>query len=259
MAFIDAHTPFDPDGFATEVVGLASTLGRHDSGVHQHRKAQLLYAPQGCITVTLNHLRCVLPPSRAAWIPANTPHCVEMINVVAYRSLWFSPSVLPCDPDSVKVVQMNPLLQALIERMAFWPWDKPYAEMQATLALFFEEWQHTQQEPLALPMPTDRRLQQAITRWRQTRQPLPTLSALSQQVGASEKTLTRVFQRETGMSWQAWRQQWRLLHAIEWLAEPVSISEVAYQLGFSSDSAFIAFFRQHWGQTPHQFRQVTTR
>ncbi len=33
--------------------------------------------------------------------------------------------------------------------------------------------------------------------------------------------------RETGMSYQAWRQQWRLLRAMELLAEAEPISRVA--------------------------------
>lgn len=31
--------------------------------------------------------------------------------------------------------------------------------------------------------------------------------------GASEKTISRIFRRETGLSYQQWRQQWRLIKA----------------------------------------------
>jgi len=58
--------------------------------------------------------------------------------------------------------------------------------------------------------------------------------------------------RETGMNYQAWRQQWRLLRAMELLAEGESISRIAASLEFSSDSAFISFFKQHTGQTPQR-------
>ena len=55
------------------------------------------------------------------------------------------------------------------------------------------------------------------------------------------------------MSYQAWRQQWRLLRAMELLAESESISRIAAALEFSSDSAFISFFKQHTGQTPLRY------
>lgn len=55
------------------------------------------------------------------------------------------------------------------------------------------------------------------------------------------------------MNYQNWRQQWRLLRAMEMLAEGRQISEVAQQLEFISDSAFIVFFRQHTGTTPVRY------
>jgi AraC-like DNA-binding protein len=55
------------------------------------------------------------------------------------------------------------------------------------------------------------------------------------------------------MTYQQWRQQWRLLKAIELLSGARSVSEVAHNLAFSSDSAFIAFFKKQTGQTPLSF------
>ncbi|OCZ57563.1 hypothetical protein A7P21_00715 [Acinetobacter seifertii] len=72
---------------------------------------------------------------------------------------------------------------------------------------------------------------------------------------ACERTISRIFIRDTGMNYQNWRQQWRLLRAIEMLSEGIQISEVAQQLEFISDSAFIVFFRQHTGTTPVRYLQ----
>ncbi|MBA5761374.1 helix-turn-helix transcriptional regulator [Vibrio sp. 404] len=81
----------------------------------------------------------------------------------------------------------------------------------------------------------------------------PPLNQLSEQVAASSKTISRIFNRETGMPYQAWRQQWRLLKSIEKLSLRLSVADVAHLLEFSSDSAFIAFFKQQTGQTPYQY------
>lgn len=78
----------------------------------------------------------------------------------------------------------------------------------------------------------------------------PELQALQAQIGASGRTIGRIFQRETGMSYQQWRQQWRLMRAIELLATGRTISYSAFELGFASDSAFIAFFKAMTGVTP---------
>jgi len=99
-----------------------------------------------------------------------------------------------------------------------------------------------------LPLPTDRRL----ARLADPTLP-PPLKVLAARVGASEKTIGRIFRRETGLSYQQWRQQWRLLKAIELLAKKERISVIASTLEFSSDSAFIAFFRQMTGFTPRVY------
>ena len=44
MAFILPDHPFDPDQHYGPVVGIAAALGWHDSGRHQHRRHQLLFA-----------------------------------------------------------------------------------------------------------------------------------------------------------------------------------------------------------------------
>ena len=52
------------------------------------------------------------------------------------------------------------------------------------------------------------------------------------------------------MSYQQWRQQWRLMRAMELLATGRSLSYSAFELGFISDSGFIAFFKDLTGTTP---------
>ncbi|OAN10968.1 AraC family transcriptional regulator [Photobacterium jeanii] len=259
MALITGEKPFNPDTLATDVVGIAADVGRHDSGFHHHQKAQLLFAPKGCMTLAFEQQECVLPPTRAAWIPPNTVHRAHMYNVVAYRSIYFSPelyqALLETHPQlaNVHIVSVNELLRALIERMAFWQWSVTSHDQHTLLALFWQELTQAPVQDLHLPSPQDPRLQ---TWWQtiKTKQALPSsLKEMAKSIGASEKTITRIFQRDTGMSYQEWRQQWRLLSAIEHLSIGKSVAATASLLEFSSDSAFISFFKQHTGETPKQY------
>ncbi|MCW8335342.1 AraC family transcriptional regulator [Vibrio paucivorans] len=253
MAIIDETTRFDADMLEASVIGIAAEVGKHDSGMHSHCKAQLLFAPQGCMTITLDNTQCILPPTRAAWIPAGVKHCARMNNVVAYRSLYFDQSVSPELEHQVKVFDVSPLFVALIERMAFWPWDIPDKLTTNTVALFFEELASLKEQHLSLPMPTDRRLIPWLSRLQIGDAIVPQLNTLSQTIGASGKTITRIFAKETGMPYQNWRQRWRLQKSIEMLSSGLQVNDVAYQLEFSSDSAFIAFFKQQTGLTPLQY------
>ncbi|MEO2215934.1 helix-turn-helix transcriptional regulator [Chromobacterium vaccinii] len=254
MALILAEQEFDADGFDAPVIGIAADMGLHDSGRHCHRRHQLLFAAAGCITIELADTLCLLPPSRAAWIPAGTAHRVLMRGVVAYRSLYFA-AELPFPAPPLQVVEVNPLLREVIERMAFWPWDWPVEKQAGLLAVFGEELQAARGENWRLPFPTDARLAAWLDSVHRGELP-PRLNQLVEQVGASERTISRIFIRDTSMSYQAWRQQWRLLRAMELLADGTSAGETAQRLEFASDSAFIAFFRQHTGETPARYAQA---
>ncbi|QUJ66610.1 helix-turn-helix transcriptional regulator [Photobacterium sp. GJ3] len=252
MALIDQKTAFDADHFSASVIGIAADVGQHDSGVHQHHKGQILYAPQGCMRFVLDKAICVLPPTRAVWIPPRTPHRAVMTNVVAYRSLYFEGSVFD-GPSEVTQIEVNDLLRALIEKMAFWPWDKPESEMAKTTALFWEEFYLAKRQEYQLPVPADVRLTRFRTQMTLDTFLAPPASELALSLGVSTKTLSRIFKADTGMSYQDWRQQWRILKAIELLSADMLVADVSAWLEFSSDSAFIAFFKQQTGKTPLSF------
>ncbi len=78
---------------------------------------------------------------------------------------------------------------------------------------------------------------------------VPPLTTIAHSIGASTKTVTRLFKAETGMSYQDCRQ----LKAIELLSREEQVRDVAHLLEFSFDSAFIVFFKKQTGQIPLSF------
>ncbi|AAN56481.1 helix-turn-helix transcriptional regulator [Shewanella oneidensis MR-1] len=253
MAFIKPEQQFNPDALHNLVIGIAADMGKHDSGMHHHHKAQLLYASAGCMRFSLADTQVVLPPTRAAWLPAGVEHHVTMRNVVAYRSLYFEPEAVASLPSEVTIFHVNPLLKALIDTMSYWPWNKPRYSQHNAFALFCEELENAKAENLALPLPQDKRLQTWLKQVLQQEMQPANLKEMAIEIGASERTISRIFSSQTGMAYQAWRQQWRLLSAIEQLAAGTSVAQAGFNLQFSSDSAFISFFKQYTGTTPAQY------
>ncbi|MDX9673860.1 MULTISPECIES: AraC family transcriptional regulator [unclassified Pseudomonas] len=249
MAWLDAHATFDPDHFSAPVIGIASTLGDHDSGLHCHQRGQLLYTRQGCTRITLAQQLCLLPPSRAAWIPGGVSHRAVMQQSVDYRSIWLLPELCRELPQQVCVIEVSPLLRAVLEPMAQADFASnwQHGKLFHLLGLCLSEIREAAQQPMLLPLPRDKRLAPLLSTPEQLP---PELQLLEQQIGASSRTIGRIFQRETGMSYQQWRQQWRLMRAMELLATGRSLSYCGYELGFASDSAFIAFFKAMSGTTP---------
>jgi AraC-like DNA-binding protein len=76
------------------------------------------------------------------------------------------------------------------------------------------------------------------------------LASLGAATGVGERTLSRLFRRELGMTFPQWRTQLRLYHALRMLADDVAVTSVAHRCGWASTSAFIDVFRRAFGHTP---------
>ena len=79
------------------------------------------------------------------------------------------------------------------------------------------------------------------------------LSELAKSAGASPRTLERLFVQETGLSVGRWRQQARLMMAVQLLVEGSPVNQAAFASGYESPSAFVAMFRREIGITPGQY------
>ncbi|WP_250515457.1 AraC family transcriptional regulator [Caballeronia sp. INDeC2] len=91
------------------------------------------------------------------------------------------------------------------------------------------------------PLPSDRRLRAICSRLLAEPGNDDTLDEWSNTVGASARTLARLFRQETGLTFGRWRQQLRLVGAMARLA-----------LGYQSSGSFIAMFRRSIGETPQR-------
>jgi transcriptional regulator GlxA family with amidase domain len=76
----------------------------------------------------------------------------------------------------------------------------------------------------------------------------------------ARRTFMRAFSGEMCMPFGRWRQHARLFASLEMLAQGMSITDVAFAVGYSSVSAFDEVFRAALGTTPQRyFGRGTTR
>lgn len=235
------------------IVTLARDLNAGDEiPPHAHRRAQLVYAASGVMGVTTIQGVWVIPPERAVWVPGGVVHRIEAKGPVRMRTLYVEAA--PGLPTRCCVVTVTPLLRELILRAVDIPalYDVDGADGRL-VSVIQDELVELPTAPFHLPMPPDprlRRLTESLARDPGNRD---TLSRWASRVGASGRTLARLFSRETGMTFGRWRQQLRLLKALELLAMRQPVTGVAFELGYESPSAFIAMFKRAFGVSPARY------
>lgn len=100
-------------------------------------------------------------------------------------------------------------------------------------------------QPIAVLLPpAAARAARAASGWKAAT-PIPDTAT-----GVSERTLSRLFRSEFGVTFPQWRTQSRLHHALRMLADDAPVTRVAHHCGWSSTSAFIDVFRRSFGYTP---------
>lgn len=237
------------------VVGYAADFASgHHIRRHRHAAGQLIFAASGVMTVTTAAGRWVVPPERAVWVPPHVAHAIRMTGVVRMRTLYLTDTAGAQLPEACAVVQVGPLLRALILRAV--EHVQPYApdgREARLIAVLLDELATTRTAPLHLPMPRDPRLLAITERLSADPADKRPLGAWARTAGASARTLARLFPRETGLSFAHWRQQARLLRALERLAGGESVTTVAFELGYEGPSAFITMFRSRLGATPGRY------
>src|ERR1700749_5068013 len=106
-----------------------------------------------------------------------------------------------------------------------------------------------------LPQPGDERLRDVTAILAEDPGSDRTLAELGRAVGAGERTLSRLFRAETGMTFPQWRAQLRLHHSLTLLASGLSVTATAISCGYSTPSAFTAAFHATFGTTPGTYRK----
>jgi len=221
---------------------------------HAHSKHQLIYAVQGVMVVRAEAGRWVVPPTRAIWMRAGMTHEIRCVGEVHMRSLLVAVDAAPRLLDKTQAVGIPPLLRELI-RSAM-DVRQPYAPGTRdgrVMRLILDELRALPVLPLHLHMPTDERLLRICTALQRQLDDASTMADWAQRLAVDVKTIQRLFVKETGMTFGQWRQQARLLRALELLATGEKVIDVALCLGYDSPSAFAAMFRKQFGQTPSQF------
>ncbi|WP_374334397.1 helix-turn-helix domain-containing protein [Leeia sp.] len=221
------------------------------TGWHTHPRGQLLYAIHGVMKVETEAGSYVIPPSRALWMRPGLRHNVTMAGTVEMRTVYLDTTLMPELPARSGVVHVSPLLRELLLAAVQLPHATPETDRARCIRqLLVDELHSASTLPLHLPLPHHPVLQRLCQTLCDHPADPRNATAWARELDMSERSLHRLFTRETGLPFTRWRDQARLFAALTALAEGRKGLDAAFHCGFSSQSAFVAWFRRQTGDTP---------
>lgn len=212
---------------------------------------QLIYATRGALTVSVGAGVWFVPGHRALWIPAGEAYRLEMGSSVQLRSLYIRRDRCSKLPAACRAITISSLLHELVLHIAALnTLRRRKAAHESLLVVLLDQIRAAPTAALRLPMPSDVRACRVTALLMASPASALTLADAARSAGASARTLERLFERDTGLTFIAWRQRLRALTALRLLASGTSVGETAAATGYQSASAFIAMFKRELGVTP---------
>jgi AraC-like DNA-binding protein len=145
---------------------------------------------------------------------------------------------------------VSPLLRELLIAYTAFDESQDVRARRRMLGVLLDQLAAARERPVRVPAARDARLAAVTAIIESDPSDSRSLDALGREVGASGRTLTRLFRQDVGMTFPQWRTQLRLYRALALLAEGQSVTTVGRRCGFATTSAFIDVFRRSLGHTP---------
>lgn len=245
----------DAIGGRAPVIGMHVSIAQQlrEVPLHQHRQGQLVLALRGSVTCEVRDALWMVPPGSAVWIPGHTPHSVAASTNACINYVLIQPHVANL-PHSCCTLAISPLARELVLCMADVGGDYAADSSAARKAqVLLDELELAPLEALSLPMPQDTRLRLITRQLRENPADRRTLKHWAAAVAMGERTLARLIEHETGLTFGRWRQQFHLIVALQHLAAGDAVQQVAESLGYNSVTAFISMFKKALGKPPAKY------
>lgn len=240
-------------------------FGQFSTTWHKHNHGQLLYAENGLLFLYTLNSRFLIPTKFCAWIPQNEVHQLVSysadllirtlyLDVFDYKESFYK---------KVGVYQTSSFLDELIYYSKRWSLNAVANEVENC---FYRNFKNLlpdickEEVPLILPAPESPKLIEIVNFLMENFLTKHSINNIAKQFGISERTLSRLFQKELGMPMFQFLKILKIIKALEWFDEGVAnVSEVIYRLGYESISTFSNSFNEILGYRPQVYLQKKKR
>ncbi|WP_295898891.1 AraC family transcriptional regulator [uncultured Vibrio sp.] len=229
----------------------AKTIDDH----HFHPWHQIVFPLTGLLQSEIATKSIIVPHNGMLYIPANTTHKSVAVTDTQFFAIYLNPEHSVSYSKRAKSCAVTPLTKQMLLQLLSSDLERYTEQMETNLLSVLRD-QISLSETYEIPLliPTDRRLNAIFEQLQRYPDLSLTLPEWANKVGASERTLSRVCAKEFNQSFSLWRQNVRLVLSLQMLEAQDSIQNIAIELGYTSDSAYIQAFKRVFGQTPNRYR-----
>lgn len=248
------HVDFLPSD-RLPVVAWSGPLHKSETLAPHGVRPMVLFSFDGLMRVEVGAGRWFIPDRFGIWLPAGTMPLVDATGDIEFQAFQLHPTsagriAMPSVPT---VLRATPLMRGIARRLTQAA-PLPLAQQRRLGWVAIDEIARLEHPDLHLPGSNEARVAAVMARVMEAPREAGSLSQLAHAIGSTERTLSRLFLLETGMTWRDWRDRMRFVLALEGLQQGHSSTALAASLGYSTPSAFVAAFRRQSGMTPTQWR-----
>lgn len=224
---------------------------------HKHECGEFNFCYSGSLNINVDDQCFIVPPQYGLWLPAKTEHVVFNHYEVVHCSLYILSEYCHYLPQCPTILILNPLIRSILwhlqEKNIIYPeTDKE----KRLLQVLVDQLSEMPSVNIYLPTSNDRILNPILQFLDKEPNCVLSLTELAQQFNTTERTVIRRCKRELGITLGEWKQRLRIIKSLLLLDTlKYSIESIAFELGFSSSSAFSSTFRKLMKISPSEFRK----
>ncbi len=222
---------------------------------HRHPQGQLTFVTQGTSSITTAEGWWLAPPGRAIWVTPDVEHTASYSEFSDVIQLLIPQPLCETLPQICRTLQVSDLLRELaLEALTFGNHGRNNEDIPAICQLIVHQLRSASTGiSLFIPKGKDRRLRQITSLLQQDPGNNASLDQVAEISACSSRTLGRLFQAETGMTFTRWRENLRVVMAVDRLSRGQNITQVALELGYQTPNSFSTMFTRLLGEPPRRF------
>ena len=232
--------------------------------IHSHDKHQMCYIEGGIAFLNTPDKSYFLPARHFLWIPAGIAHnVISRTSVRMVHNIYFPTALFPEDHQVREREGIYPVTNLLMEMIHYTEnWQGEISLEDPSKYEFLIALKNIVLDvsniplPIVLPTTNNENLRSILKYIHENiHQPL-FLEQVAEKFGYSSRTLSRLFQKNIDTSFLQYVKLTRIIKSMEQLLQTnLSVSEIAYNNGYNSLSAFSYTFQQTVHKSPAEFRK----